>query len=209
LIVNARAVPAETVCRNGIAGSDGLTFYIVSARQIVLSCKVEQMTSGNQRQDTIPATQRKAFDNEALTRGSDRELRLNFKQAAILAAVPITATSGNTLLALGMRQVGRIGVHNWQLLFSALINPYILAGILLLIGFFSSYLFALSWADLTYVIPTTSFGYILVPLISHFVLNESISQYRWMGIVLISCGVVIGAHGPLRSSSLPGHEGIR
>jgi drug/metabolite transporter (DMT)-like permease len=100
-------------------------------------------------------------------------------------------------------------VHNWQLLFSALINPYILAGILLLIGFFSSYLFALSWADLTYVIPTTSFGYILVPLISHFVLNESISQYRWMGIVIICCGVVIGARGPVRTSLLPGDEGIR
>jgi uncharacterized membrane protein len=170
---------------------------------------VEQMTSGNQRQNTISSTPPKASDKEALTRDSADDLRLNFKKAAILAAVPITATSGNTLLALGMRQVGRIGVHNWQLLFTALINPYIVAGVLLLIGFFSTYLLALSWADLTYVIPTTSFGYILVPLISHFVLNESISQYRWMGIGLICCGVVIGARGPVRSSLLPGREGVR
>jgi uncharacterized membrane protein len=186
-----------------------VNFYIVSARQFVLSCKVEQMTSGNQRPNGFSAPRRITPHNEGLTRDSIRELRLNFRQAVILAAVPVTATSGNTLLALGMRQVGRIGVHNWQLLFAALINPYILAGILLLIGFFSSYLLALSWADLTYVIPTTSFGYILVPLISHFVLNESISPYRWMGIVLICCGVVTGARGPIRTSLLPSHEGIR
>jgi uncharacterized membrane protein len=167
------------------------------------------MTSGNQRPDTLSNPQCKDSRKDNLTRGSTRELRLSFRQALILAAVPVTATSGNTLLAVGMRQVGPIGVHNWQLLFAALINPYILAGILLLIGFFSSYLLALSWADLTYVIPTTSFGYVLVPLISHFVLNESISPYRWMGIMLICCGVVLGARGPIRTSLLPGHEGAR
>ena len=157
------------------------------------------MSLGNQEPDAVTEPERKASYKEQSTPESTGQLRLNFKQAMVLAAVPVTATSGNTLLAIGMRQIGRIGVRNWELLFSALINPYVLAGIILLIGFFSSYLLALSWADLTFVIPTTSFGYILIPLVSHFYLKESISDYRWMGVVLIFFGVLVGAQGPIRT----------
>lgn len=145
------------------------------------------------------ASQATQVCKEALTRGSGRQLRLNFKQMLVLASVPLAGTAGNTLLAVGMRQIGRIGTHNWRLLFAAFLNPYVIVGILLLIGFFGSYLTALSWADLTYVIPATSFGYILVPLVSHIFLKESISAYRWMGVALISCGVIIGAQGPVRT----------
>ena len=40
------------------------------------------------------------------------------------------------------------------------------AGIALLIGFFASYLTALSWADLTFVLPATAFGNVIVALLS-------------------------------------------
>lgn len=144
---------------------------------------------------------------ESLTRSRAQQLRLNFKQTLVLGSVPIAATAGNTLLAVGMRQVGRIGAHNWRLLFGALLNPYVVVGILLLIGFFGSYLTALSWADLTYVIPATSFGYMLVPLVSHIFLKESVSAYRWMGVTLICCGVIVGAQGPVRTGPrLAGEE---
>lgn len=157
------------------------------------------MSLGNQEPGAVAGPERKASYKGQLTPEPTGQFRLNFRQAMVLAAVPVTATSGNTLLAIGMRQIGPIGARNWELLFSALINPYVLAGIILLIGFFSSYLLALSWADLTYVIPTTSFGYILIPLVSHFYLKESISDYRWLGVVLIFFGVLVGAQGPIRT----------
>jgi drug/metabolite transporter (DMT)-like permease len=79
---------------------------------------------------------------------------------------------------------------------SAVFTPWIGAGIALLIGFFASYLTALSWADLTYVLPATAFGNVIVALLAKFWLQESISWQRWAGIVLITVGVGFVAHGP-------------
>jgi drug/metabolite transporter (DMT)-like permease len=81
-------------------------------------------------------------------------------------------------------------------LVTAVFTPWIALGIALLIGFFASYLTALSWADLTFVLPATAFGYVIVALIARFMLNEPISLERWIGIVLITVGVGFVAHGP-------------
>ena len=81
-------------------------------------------------------------------------------------------------------------------LISAIFTPWIGAGIALLIGFFASYLTALSWADLTYVLPATAFGNVIVALFARFWLHETISWQRWAGIVLITIGVGFVAHGP-------------
>jgi len=55
---------------------------------------------------------------------------------------------------------------------------------------------ALSWADLTYVLPATSLAYVLVALVGHFRLHEVISPTRWLGIALIAAGVGFVAAGP-------------
>ncbi len=75
-------------------------------------------------------------------------------------------------------------------------TPWIAAGIALLIGFFASYLTALSWADLTYVLPATAFGNVIVALLAKFWLQDTISLARWAGIVLITVGVGFVARGP-------------
>ena len=69
-------------------------------------------------------------------------------------------------------------------------------GIALLIGFFASYLTALSWADLTFVMPATALGNVIVALLSRFWLHEPISLERWLGVVLITVGVGFVAQGP-------------
>jgi drug/metabolite transporter (DMT)-like permease len=114
----------------------------------------------------------------------------------ILLAVMLTASVGDTLLSHGMTQVGPVSLHHLGLLFVALKNPWVITGILCLLGFFASYLTALSWADLTFVLPSTAFGYVVVALLSRFWLHEHISVYRWLGIVLIVCGVGFVANGP-------------
>ena len=114
----------------------------------------------------------------------------------VLLAVMLTASVGDTLLSYGMGQVGPVSLAHMDLLLRALANPWVIAGILCLLGFFGSYLSALSWADLTFVLPATAFGYVVVALISHFWLHEHISFYRWGGILLIVCGVGFVAGGP-------------
>jgi drug/metabolite transporter (DMT)-like permease len=55
---------------------------------------------------------------------------------------------------------------------------------------------ALSWADLTYVLPATSLGYVLLALIAKFFLHEQVTATRWLGIGLISAGVGFVTQGP-------------
>jgi drug/metabolite transporter (DMT)-like permease len=114
----------------------------------------------------------------------------------VLLAVVLTASFGDTLLSHGMRQVGPVSLNHLELLLIALKNPWVISGVMLLIGFFASYLTALSWADLTFVLPSTSISYVIVALLSRFWLHEQISFYRWLGIALIVCGVGFVANGP-------------
>src|ERR1700678_4064919 len=121
---------------------------------------------------------------------------LTSQRYLILLAVMLTAAVGDTLLSHGMTQVGPVSLDHLSLLLAAMKNPWVIAGILCLLGFFASYLTALSWADLTFVLPSTAFGYVVVALLSKFWLHETVSLYRWAGIVLIVCGVGFVANGP-------------
>ena len=114
----------------------------------------------------------------------------------VLAAVALTASCGDVCLKIGMQQIGEISISRWSSLLFAVTNPWIALGVLFLLGFFGSYLTALSWADLTYVLPATSLGYVIVALLSKFFLHEQISPMRWAGILLISLGVGFVTRGP-------------
>ena len=125
--------------------------------------------------------------------------RLKTSQYAVLCAVMLTASVGDTMLSRGMAEVGPVDLHHLGLLWHALFNVYIMAGIVLLIGFFASYMTALSWADLTFVMPATAFGYVVVALLSRLWLHEQLSACRWAGIALIVCAVGFVADGPSKT----------
>ncbi|HWG17769.1 MAG TPA: EamA family transporter [Acidobacteriaceae bacterium] len=131
--------------------------------------------------------------------------RLKPQQYLILIAIMLTASVGDSLLSRGMEQVGAVDVHHLGLLWHALFNPYVDAGIVLLIGFFASYITALSWADLTFVMPATAFGYVVVAFLARYWRHEHLSVYRWAGILLIVCAVGFVANGPSRTE-IPGEE---
>jgi drug/metabolite transporter (DMT)-like permease len=95
-----------------------------------------------------------------------------------------------------MTSLPAISLAHPATLIAAVFTPWIAIGIVLLIGFFASYLTALSWADLTYVLPATAFGNVIVALFARFWLNEPISMQRWAGIALITIGVGFVAQGP-------------
>lgn len=118
------------------------------------------------------------------------------RQYLILGLVALCAPLGDTCLSRGMTSLPPITLAHPLSLISAVFTPWIAAGIALLIGFFASYLTALSWADLTYVLPATAFGNVIVALLSRFWLHEAISWQRWAGIVLITVGVGFVAQGP-------------
>jgi uncharacterized membrane protein len=128
---------------------------------------------------------------------------VNFQKYLVLAGVSIFAPVGDSLLSYGMKQVGNISIYDIRALFLAIANPWVALGILFLLGFFASYMTALSWADLTFVLPASSLGYVLLALIAKFALHESISLTRWLGIALVSSGVGFVTSGPERTRRTP------
>jgi drug/metabolite transporter (DMT)-like permease len=132
----------------------------------------------------------------------------------ILGLVALCAPLGDTCLSRGMTQLPAISTSHPFTLIAAVFTPWIAFGIALLIGFFASYLTALSWADLTFVLPATAFGNVIVALFARFWLHEPISVERWAGIVLITLGVGFVAQGPSlterpTTQAIPESQGLR
>jgi uncharacterized membrane protein len=125
--------------------------------------------------------------------------RLAPQQYLILLTVMVTASFGDALLSRGMSQMGVVDLYHPAILIRALANLNIIVGIVLLIGFFASYMTALSWADLTFVMPATAFGNVMVALIGRFWLHEHLSLSRWLGILMLTCAVGFVANGPSRT----------
>jgi len=65
----------------------------------------------------------------------------------------------------------------------------------------------LSWADLSYVLPVTSIGYVLAALVGRFVMHEAVSMAHWSGILLIMIGVaLVGGTAPRTTKRQKRHE---
>ena len=121
---------------------------------------------------------------------------MTFRKYLVLAGVTLFAAIGDSFLARGMKQVGNVSLHRLPEIILTILNPWIALGILFLLGFFAAYMTALSWADLTYVLPATSLGYVLLAIIAKFLLHEEVTTLRWLGIGLISAGVGFVTQGP-------------
>lgn len=128
-----------------------------------------------------------------------RKLRLTLRKYLVILSIVIFGSCGDAFLAHGIKQVPPIDIHHLPRLFFALTNPLIVLGIISLIVFMWSYMTALSFADLTYVLPATAISYVLMVLLSIFWLHEHVSPQRWAGVVLIVIGVGIVAGGPSRT----------
>jgi drug/metabolite transporter (DMT)-like permease len=131
---------------------------------------------------------------------------VSFRKYLVLAGVTVFGAVGDCLLARGMKEVGNISPHHLPEVILAILNPWVALGILFLLGFFAAYMHALSWADLTYVLPATSLGYVVLALIARFSLHEQISPARWAGIFLISTGVGLATRGPALTHNPPKAE---
>ena len=118
-------------------------------------------------------------------------MKLLLKTRLFTAIVVLSNVLGNFSLTWGMRQVGRVlTLSPWPYI-AALFNPWVALGVGLLIVWLLSQMTLLSWADLSYVLPVTSVGYVLVALAGRFFLHEEITWGRWAGIGLIMAGVML------------------
>jgi drug/metabolite transporter (DMT)-like permease len=118
---------------------------------------------------------------------SDDSSRLRLKTWVCASIVVLSNVSGNFFMKRGMPAELSTPFEYITVLF----RPWVSLGVLLLILWMLSRMALLSWADLSYVLPVTSIGYVLVALAGRILLHEEISFKRWAGIVLIVAGVAL------------------
>ncbi len=117
------------------------------------------------------------------------------KTFIVLFVAICAQTLGDVFLTKGMKAIGEVNTLNPAELFhigaQVFTNPFIWLGIFTLAIFFGLYLIALSWADLSFVLPVTAFGYVLNAFMSWQLLGEHVSPVRWIGTFIICLGVAV------------------
>jgi len=119
--------------------------------------------------------------------------RLHLKTYILIAIMVVAGPIGNLLIAEGMRHAGQVRLWppaEWLPTFTRVFGSLtIWAGIASLIAFIVAYMLALSLADYSFVQPAAALGYGVVAVLGYFVLHESVSPLRWVGIAVICSGV--------------------
>jgi drug/metabolite transporter (DMT)-like permease len=127
------------------------------------------------------------------------------KNRVFIVLIVLSNTVGNLFLGIGMAHMpGFLAVTPIHYLVSLVANVWIWGGVALLIVWMVSQLSMFTWADLTYVLPVTASAYVITAILSKFFLYEQISISRWIGIALISLGVVFVSKTPPRTKPEPG-----
>ena len=126
-------------------------------------------------------------------------------KTAVALTIAILANSvGNLLLSKGMQgfDIAAGSPVAWLRRAAAhtVSDPWMIGGVVLLIIFLSAYLTALSWADLSFVLPATAPAYILTEVLARIYLHEAVSLFRWGGTFMIVVGTCLVA----RSFGNPG-----
>jgi uncharacterized membrane protein len=137
------------------------------------------------------------------------------KTAVVLILAIFSQTVGDVYLTRGMKLVAATAAAGAEsngaqdaiasyakVAFSALTSPEVLMGTICLIVFFALYTAALSWADLSFVLPATAFGYVLNVAAGYFFLNETVSPVRWAGSIVITLGVLFVSRSGHRTTPI-------
>ena len=118
----------------------------------------------------------------------------------LILVVILSNVIGNVALSHGMRQTGAIVSASPLDYVRAFARPWTVVGVCVLALWMVSNLALLSRADLSFVLPVTASGYVLVAIMGHFWLGEPISAVRWAGICAITLGVVLVEETPSRTT---------
>ncbi|MBZ5627266.1 MAG: hypothetical protein LAO06_00190 [Acidobacteriia bacterium] len=128
------------------------------------------------------------------------------KTRVLMVAVIVGNVAGNTLLSRGLHHGGSRLSSSFLHYLHGVADPWAMGGVLILMAWMIANLSLLSRADLSYALPVTgSVSFMLIALAGHFFLSEPVSLAHWIGIAIITVGVVlvietppltVAVHGP-------------
>jgi len=128
------------------------------------------------------------------------DARLRWKTRLFAAIVVLSNAFGNFSLKWGMDRQAALTLSPLDYI-RAILSPWVMLGISLLILWLLTRMALLSWADLSYVLPVTSLGYVANALMGRFFLSEQITPQRWAGTLLIVGGTVLVGMGRPRTGT--------
>ena len=115
--------------------------------------------------------------------------------AIMVVIIVLSNAAGDVLISKGMKQVGEVSTVNlrelWLIGKRVLTNGSFLLGVLCLAVSFFSFMYVLSWADMSFIVPVTSVVYVLSVLGAKVFLKEEISRMRWLGTLFVCLGVAV------------------
>jgi ceramide glucosyltransferase len=115
--------------------------------------------------------------------------------ALMVLMVVFSNSAGDVLLTRGMKQAGDVSALERRKIPATIRriagNPNLLLGVACLALSFFSFLTVLSWANLSFVVPSTAIVYGVTVLGAKFFLKEQIDPMRWAGTFLVCLGVAL------------------
>jgi drug/metabolite transporter (DMT)-like permease len=131
---------------------------------------------------------------------------MSLKTAVVLTIMILAGAVGDLLVSKGMKQVGEVtSVHPAELLrvaFRAARNPHVVGGVLGLAVYFVCFTIALSWADVSLVVPVSAVSFLITAWFAQRALGEHVSLQRWCGTILIVLGVLMVARSSSRDRTV-------
>jgi drug/metabolite transporter (DMT)-like permease len=115
-----------------------------------------------------------------------------YKLIAILLVSLVLEAIGVVLLNKGLRQIGELSAYSLsemlRLFRLGIVNPCFLLGVFFEALFFGGLIILLSKADVSFVWPLTSLGFVITTLAARIYLQEQVTAWRWFGVLLIVAG---------------------
>ena len=126
------------------------------------------------------------------------------KTSILVAVLVVSGSAGNLFFSAGMKQIGAIPDWSTATLHAVFLKVFtslwIWLGIVSMLLFLAAFMLVLSWADFSYVLPATASMYFFIPLLGHFLLGETVTSLRWLGVGLICLGVVLVGSTPANTT---------
>jgi drug/metabolite transporter (DMT)-like permease len=117
------------------------------------------------------------------------------REALLLVIIVVAGTGGELCVTRAMKEIGE--VHDFRpralvrFLLNALTVGWMWVGIAMMALAFFALLAALSFENVSFVVPVTALSYAAGAVGAVLFLRERISMQRWIGVLIVCAGVTV------------------
>lgn len=126
------------------------------------------------------------------------------KSLIVISLIVVLKVTGEVCLSHGMHEIGEVNLFQPMALLGiglrTLTNPWVDLAMTTLLTHTLLYMSALSWLDLSFIMPMTASCYVLNALFAWLLLDETIPATRWLGTLTIMAGVIVVGLSDCRKS---------